>query len=77
MRIDVHTSPNVGAGTPVPVEFRRPFEQNALFRAYDISPDGKQFVMVALSDVSTTRGQTQINVVENWLEELKQGVQAK
>jgi hypothetical protein len=39
----------------------------AVGRAYDVSPDGRRFLMVKAADPSLT--QTQINVVLNWLEE--------
>ncbi len=38
------------------------------FQYYDISPDGKQFLMLK---EDTAQDQSQINVVLNWFEELK------
>jgi len=38
------------------------------FQGYDISPDGKRFLMMK---EETLQGQGQINVVLNWFEELK------
>ncbi len=35
--------------------------------AYDVSPDGQRFLMVKQAE----QGPTQINVVQNWHEELK------
>ena len=45
-------------------------------RNYDITPDGKQFLVVvpASSTQSEPRQTQQINVVLNWFEELKQRV---
>jgi hypothetical protein len=40
--------------------------------AYDVSPDGQRFLMV--KDVQQATSSTQINVVLNWFEELKQRV---
>ena len=40
---------------------------------YDISPDGQRFLMVKPSDPAGA-APTQINVVLNWFEELKQKV---
>ncbi len=37
---------------------------------YDVTPDGQKFVMLQESEQATT----QINVVLNWFEELKQRV---
>ena len=47
-------------------------------RGFDISPDGKQFiVMVPAADSNIGTTQQQINVVVNWFTELKQRVGAK
>jgi hypothetical protein len=43
--------------------------------AYDVSPDGQRFLMV--KETETGRSTAQINVVLNWLEELKQRVPVK
>jgi hypothetical protein len=40
---------------------------------YDVSPDGQRFLMVKASE-SAKAAPTQINVVLNWFEELKQKV---
>ena len=42
------------------------------FQYYDISPDGKRFLMIKEGDLAETQGQ--INVVLNWFEELKERV---
>ncbi len=39
------------------------------FPKYDISPDGKRFLM--MKEEETARDQSQINVILNWTEELK------
>jgi hypothetical protein len=39
---------------------------------YDVSPDGQRFMI--LKPVEQAAGPTQINVVLNWFEELKQKV---
>jgi hypothetical protein len=42
------------------------------FRSYDITPDGRNFIMVKeLPDQSQGGGTSQLNVVLNWSEELK------
>jgi hypothetical protein len=45
-------------------------------RPYDITPDGKQFILMVLRDPAESPDRTtqQINVVLNWFEELKQRV---
>jgi hypothetical protein len=45
------------------------------FPDYDVSPDGQRILMVKPSE-SAEAGPTQINVVLNWFEELKQIVPA-
>ena len=40
--------------------------------AYDVSPDGQRFLMVKATEQASAA--TQINVVLNWFEELKQKV---
>jgi len=42
---------------------------------YDVSPDGQRFLMVKASK-QTEAAPTQINIVQNWFEELKQRVRA-
>ena len=42
------------------------------FHFYDVSPDGQRFLMIKQSEEAAAP--TQINVVLNWFEELKQKV---
>ena len=72
MAVDITTEPTFSAGTPR-ILFEKPFLRGGVFRAnYDITPDGQRFVMTqaGLQQEDTT----QINVVLNWFEELKQRV---
>ncbi len=51
----------------------RTSQSGTVFRAnYDVTPDGQRFVMVKPSEQQGAA--TQINVVLNWFEELKQRV---
>jgi len=43
------------------------------FPDYDVSPDGQRFLMLKASEQAQA---AQINVVQNWFEELKQRVPA-
>ncbi len=45
---------------------------NLFLAYYDVTPDGQRFVMVHLGDGDSER--SQLNVVLNWFEELKQRV---
>jgi len=76
MVVDVTTGPSFSAGKP-----RMLFEglythaagpEEVLFSNYDVSPDDQRFLMIEPSQQE--RNATQINVVLNWFEELKQKV---
>jgi len=41
---------------------------------YDVSPDGQRFLMIKPDEQSSSSSPTQIVVVQNWFEELKQKV---
>jgi len=60
------------AGTPVKL-FKGPYETGlpASGRNYDVSPDGKRFLMVKESPAVTRATPPQLVVVQNWVEELK------
>ncbi len=82
---------NAGAVLAVTVETEPAFNPNApriLFRGdyvleasvnWDISPDGKRFLLIkeSGSGASASEGSPKINIVLNWLEELKQRVPPK
>jgi Tol biopolymer transport system component/tRNA A-37 threonylcarbamoyl transferase component Bud32 len=73
MAVDIATQPGFAAGTP-----RMLFEgryELAPFPStnYDVSPDGQRFLMLKPTDQAQA-APTQINVVLNWFEELKQKV---
>ena len=75
MAVDVATKPVFAAGKP-----RVLFEGRyapTVFTApnYDVSPDGRRFLMLKPSE-SAEAAPTRINVVLNWFEELKQRVPA-
>jgi eukaryotic-like serine/threonine-protein kinase len=73
MAVNITTQPNFAAGRPR-VLFEGPYRPtNATIAGYDVSPDGQRFLMVK-QDVPATSAATQINVVLNWFEELKQKV---
>jgi Tol biopolymer transport system component len=69
MVVDITTAPTLTVGRP-----RRLFEGRyestlALWPNYDVSSDGRRFVMIKRTD--TGESAAQINVVLNWFEELK------
>jgi Tol biopolymer transport system component len=73
MAVDVATQPGFAAGTPRKL-FEGPYLPSPLTNPnYDVSPDGQRFLMLKPSE-SAEAAPTQINVVLNWFEELKQKV---
>ena len=62
--VTIETTPSFHASTPT-VLFEADFES-----AYDVSADGKQFVMMKQSD----RAPTQLRFEQDWSEELKRQV---
>ena len=76
MTVEVTTQPAFSAGRPR-LLFERQYVSLQLpqtYQYYDVSPDGQRFLMVKESEQATYA--TQINVVLNWSEELKQRVPA-
>jgi Tol biopolymer transport system component len=72
MAVDITTQPGFGAGKPRML-FEGPYEPSwATNPNYDVSADGQRFLMVKASEQE--QASTQINVVQNWFEELKRRV---
>ena len=61
-------------GAPVRLFDRSNFLFSYRFRTYDVSPDGKRFLMIQRDPASVPR---QLNVILNWPEELKRVVPTK
>jgi Tol biopolymer transport system component len=76
MAVDIQTQPAFSAGKPH-LLFEGPYNANAngAGALYSVSPDGQRFLMVKPTD-RQSNSLTQINVVLNWFEELKQKVPA-
>jgi Tol biopolymer transport system component len=78
--VDVQTAPafTFGRSTSITIEGLVPVA-NPTLRSFDISPDGKQFVVVLDSTATQTVKQPnpQINVVLNWFTELQRRVPVK
>ena len=72
MAVEVQTGPTFRAGTPkVLFEgiYGHPPPTLQPGFGYDVAPDGKRFLMV--KPVEQKSSSPQLQVVENWLEELK------
>ena len=73
MAVDISTQPVFTAGKPH-VLFEGRYEPGQVLNAnYAVSPDGQRFLMLKASEQAGTAA-TQIVVVQNWFEELKQKV---
>jgi serine/threonine-protein kinase len=75
MAVDIAAQPNFTAGNPRMLFQGEYVLATAPVPNYDVSPDGQRFLMVK-SNESAQVAPTQINVVLNWFEELKQKVPA-
>ena len=77
MVVDIQTQPAFSAGKPRQL-FEGPYASNVAygswFEDYSIAPDGQRFLMLKPKEQQQQTGLTQINVVLNWFEELKQKV---
>jgi serine/threonine-protein kinase len=78
--VDVQTEPTFNAGKPA-LLFQGAYFSGIANKGHiwDLSPDGKRFLMMKESEAatSTSSGPQKINIVLNWLEELKQRVPVK
>jgi eukaryotic-like serine/threonine-protein kinase len=74
MAVEISTKPSFSAGTPKML-FEGVYQLLAAISTpnYDVSPDGQRFLMLKPVE-SAQAAPTQINVVLNWFEELKQKV---
>jgi len=73
MDVLVTLQPAFSAGKPV-VLFEGPWLSGTAMPNYDVSPDGKRFLMLKAPD--DDQGARQIVVVQNWFEELKRRMAA-
>ena len=73
--VPVQTTPTFAAGQPVMLFDTRLF--TGIARRYDVTPDGKRFVMVKANAAAQSAAPTSLIVVLNWVEELKRVVPTK
>jgi eukaryotic-like serine/threonine-protein kinase len=75
MAVDITTQPSFSAGKAT-VLFQSQYQTNPTMNAnYDVSSDGQRFLMLKPASAQEA-APTQINIVLNWFEELKQKVPA-
>jgi hypothetical protein len=75
MVVPVQLQPTFTAGTPRML-FQGQYGLTANIRGYDVSADGRRFLMVQQKERSATR-LTEMIIVQNWVEELKQRVRSR
>jgi Tol biopolymer transport system component len=75
MVVPVQLQPTFTADTPRML-FQGEYGVTANIRGYDVSPDGRRFLMVQQKERSATRLADMI-IVQNWVEELKQSVRSR
>jgi serine/threonine-protein kinase len=73
MAVDITTQPSFAAGKPRMLFEGQYLPTPATFSNYDVSPDGQRFLMLKPAEQAQA-APTQIVVVQNWFEELKQKV---
>ena len=75
----VAVKPGRGFDFSSAVSIPRPFLDlgATIARVYDMSPDGRRFIGIVASGQGQVEVLTQMNVVLNWFEELKQLVPLK
>jgi len=78
MSVPVETGTSFKAGSPT-VVFRGDYPVIQNGTQYSVTPDGKRFLMIKDAAVKPGAGAPpqQINIVLNWIEELKQRVPPK
>ncbi len=73
--VSVRTQPSFAFGIPAPLPIKGFIQNSGGGQNYDITPDGKQFLVVMpYGNTKETTGGLQIQVVLNWFEELRQRV---
>jgi Tol biopolymer transport system component len=75
MAAPITLTPTITAGTPHKL-FEGPYAITGQARGFDVSPDGKRFLMV-LPEEHLPRPATEITIVQNWFEELRRLVAIK
>ena len=76
MSANVQVQPSFLVKEVIPLPIKGIYQVEA--RSYDVTPDGKQFVVMFPTQVDPSRPQAeQINMTLNWFEELKAKVPTK
>jgi len=73
MAVDVTSQPTFTAGKPKML-FAGRYINNTPVRGYDVTPDGRRFLMMQAKEQPPAPALTEIVLVQNWFEELKRRV---
>jgi hypothetical protein len=73
--VDIRTQPSFAVGAPTPLPIADIMQRGD--RAYDVTPDGKQFIVMLPPSETKSGDALQINVVLNWFQDLRQRVPMK
>ena len=76
MAVDITTTTTLEAGKPR-TPFAGPYGYSNPVRGYDVTPDGRRFLMLDMKVDQPPPPATHMIVVLNWLEELKRRVPAR
>jgi len=71
MAVPVTTTPTFAPGTPHALFPAREYAHGPSYRAYDVSPDDRRFLMLSPVSDSVAAAPNRLVVVEHWFEELK------
>jgi serine/threonine-protein kinase len=77
MTVPVTTRPTFSAGAPAPLFQAQAYAHSLSYRAYDVSPDDRRFVMLRPAADSVRSPGRQLVVVDNWVEELRAKLRSK
>jgi hypothetical protein len=66
--VEIKPGPGFAVGEPKVLFPAAPFDVGGGFQLYDVTPDGKRFVMVR---GTAATAETELVLVQNWFEELK------
>ena len=75
MAVSIGVQPRLSAGTPKAL-FSGEYAMNAPARAWDVTPDGQRFLLIR-ADEKSPAGIGQMNIVQNWHEELERLCQVR
>jgi hypothetical protein len=68
---DVHSSPGFSASEPIELDAAGSIPSTPPTRHFDVLPDGRLLVVIPGTDPSTRQATPRVQVVLNWIEEVK------